>query len=207
MFAAEDLRFVAGETCYTRVSFIDDADGEQFAELLSRKREKTVRIGKALLSLSRVFAPGEHQLSLSIAPGQAIGIPSSSVGFRFMSPTGFKRENRQFFLPLPDLVFGSLLRKYRLLVDSYASPELEGIFPLIEIHSYRIASHAAKLKNDRILRGFCGEMAYSFQNLPDAESETLSMLATFGFFTGVGYKTTQGMGEVLPFWKESKETV
>ncbi|MDR2137305.1 MAG: CRISPR system precrRNA processing endoribonuclease RAMP protein Cas6 [Synergistaceae bacterium] len=202
-FTTEDLRFVPGETCYTRVSFVDDTDGNQFAELLSQKRKKTVRVGKTLLSLSRFFAPGEHQLSLSLLPGQVIGIPSSSMGFRFLSPTGFKKDDRQFFLPLPELVFGSLLRKYRLLVDPDFCPALEAIFPQVEIHSYHLASHASKLRSNRILRGFCGETAYSFQNLSDTESAILSMLATFGFFTGVGYKTTQGMGEVVPFWQES----
>jgi CRISPR/Cas system endoribonuclease Cas6 (RAMP superfamily) len=88
-------------------------------------------------------------------------------------------------------------------VDPDFYPELEAIFPHIEIHSYKIASHASKLRSDRILRGFCGETTYSLQNLSNAASEALSILATFGFFTGVGYKTTQGLGEVFPFWVQS----
>jgi CRISPR-associated endoribonuclease Cas6 len=129
---------------------------------------------------------------------------SSNLGFRFLSPTGFKRDDRQFFLPLPELVFGSLLRKYRLLVHPDFYPELETIFPQIRVHSYNIANHAAQLRNNRILSGFCGETAYSFENLSDAESDALLVLAILGFFAGVGYKTTQGMGEVLPFWRELK---
>jgi CRISPR-associated endoribonuclease Cas6 len=202
-FAAEDLSFSPGEIGYARVGFVDDAKGGQFAELFQKRQGMTVRLGQALFSLSRVFLPGEHELSLALAPEQLIAdAPPFEAGLRFVSPTGFKRNNRQFFLPLPELVFGGLLRKWRLFVDTNAWAELEAVLPQVEIHNYRIESHAVKLKNDRILRGFCGETEYSFPNLPDDARTTLSALAAFAFFVGVGYKTAQGMGEVLPFWRE-----
>jgi CRISPR-associated endoribonuclease Cas6 len=127
------------------------------------------------------------------------------MGFRFLSPTGFKRDNRQIFLPLPELVFGSLLRKWRALLEPGAWSGVENALPRIEIQSYRIQSHAVKLKadagrkSDRILRGFTGETEYSFRALTGTECEALSALSFFAFFAGVGYKTSQGMGEALPF--------
>ncbi|MDR1874004.1 MAG: CRISPR system precrRNA processing endoribonuclease RAMP protein Cas6 [Synergistaceae bacterium] len=203
-FVAEDLSFSPGEVAYARVAFVDDADGARFADLFQKRRGKTIRLQHALFSLSDVFRPGEHELALALTPAQIIRErPPSEAGFHFVSPTGFKRNSRQFFLPLPELVFGGLLRKWRLFLDADAWPGLEESLPQVEIHDYRIESHAVQLKNDRILRGFCGEVEYSFSSLPDAERAALSALAAFALFVGVGYKTSQGMGETLPFWRDA----
>ncbi|GHV37304.1 hypothetical protein FACS1894187_13690 [Synergistales bacterium] len=205
IFSAEDLCFMSDEAGYARISFIHDANGEQFAKLLQKRQGKTVRVGHAIFSLSHVFLPGEHEQSLALAPERLTLTPNfspSETGLHFVSPTGFKRNNRQFFLPLPELVFGSLLRKWRILVNPDAWPEIETVFSEVEIQSYRTESHAVKLKNDRIQRGFCGKTEYSFRNLTEPQRSALSALATFAFFSGIGYKTSQGMGEVLPFWRE-----
>ncbi|GHV28347.1 hypothetical protein FACS1894167_05100 [Synergistales bacterium] len=203
-FTTENLTFSPGEAAYARVAFTCDSDGERFSELLQKWRGKTVRVEHSVFEVFRIFHPGEHKHALALTPEQLISAkPSlSDTGLRFVSPTGFKRNNHQFFLPLPELVFGGLLRKWRALIAPDAWPELETVFPQIEIKNYRAESHAVKLKSDRILRGFCGETEYSLQNLTDSEHIALSALAMFAFFVGVGYKTSQGMGETLPFWRE-----
>ncbi|MDR1510144.1 MAG: CRISPR system precrRNA processing endoribonuclease RAMP protein Cas6 [Synergistaceae bacterium] len=205
-FVTEDRFFPAGEDAYFRVSFIDDADGWQFAELFSKRRGNTIRVEKAIFSLSRLFLPGEHTLSLAATPEHIKSSRASSeAAFRFLSPTGFKRDGRQFFLPLPELVFGGLLRKWRALVEPQAWPGVEDVLARIEIQNYRIRSHAVNLKadaerkTDRILRGFTGETEYSLRGATGAEHEVMSTLSAFAFFSGVGYKTSQGMGETLPF--------
>jgi CRISPR-associated endoribonuclease Cas6 len=204
-FIAEDVFFSIDETAYARVSFIDDAEGERFAEFLRGRHGETIRVGKALFSISDVHLPGEHALSLALTPGQlASRFSSFEAGLRFISPTGFKRNNRQFFLPLPELVFGGLLRRWRALVDADAWPGLEHAFAQVAIQNYRLESHSVKLRSDRVQRGFCGETEYSFHSLADAERDALSVLSAFAFFSGVGYKTSQGMGEVLPFWRARK---
>jgi len=202
-FTAGDLDFSTGESAYARVGFIDDEAGKRFAELVRMRQGKTVRLGKAFFSFSRVFMPDEHELSLALTAAQ-LEVHSPAAGFRFVSPAGFKRNNRQFFLPLPELVFGSLLRKWRLHVKPDAWPGLEAVLPEIEIQNYRIESHAVRLRTDRIIRGFCGETEYSFRSLPEPEQRALSTLAAYAFFSGVGYKTSQGMGEVLPFLRQQK---
>ncbi|MDR0653277.1 MAG: CRISPR system precrRNA processing endoribonuclease RAMP protein Cas6 [Synergistaceae bacterium] len=205
-FAADDLSFSSGEEAYFRVSFVDDADGGRFAELFGKRLGHTVRVEKAIFSLSRLFLPGEHALSLAMTSEQIkSGFTSAEMGFRFVSPAGFKRDGRQIFLPLPELVFGGLLRKWRAFVEPGAWQGAEDAITRIEIQSYRIQSHAVKLKadaerkTDRILRGFTGETEYSLRGITDAGHEAMSALSAFAFFSGVGYKTSQGMGETIPF--------
>jgi CRISPR-associated endoribonuclease Cas6 len=203
-FSAEDMVFSTGDSAYARITFMDDEIGRQFAEFIQKRQGKTIRVEKALFNLSHIFLPGEHELAIALTPAQLppqYQIPVA--GLRFVSPAGFKRNNRQFFLPLPELVFGGLLRKWRLHVEPDAWLGLETALPQIEIQNYRLESHAVQLRSDRIIRGFCGETEYSFRGFSESEQQALSALAAFSFFSGVGYKTSQGMGEVFPFWREN----
>jgi hypothetical protein len=197
-----DLTFGMGERGVFRVSFVEDAEADAFAGIVSRRMGETVRLGSAFFKLERMLTPGQHPLALSIPLGRALAHRSGdSIAFRFVSPTGFKRDGKQFFLPLPELVFGDLLRKYRKFAGGPILPDtdtdtLAGRF---ELTRYNIRSHASKLRNDRIIRGFRGEAEYLAQNLSEPERQLASSLAALAFFTGIGYKTTQGMGETLPF--------
>lgn len=141
-------------------------------------------------------------MALGLSPEQLIpSAPTDSAGLQFVSPTGFKRDGRQLFLPLPDLIFGSLLRRWRLLLDPEGWPGFEEALPRITLQNYCAESRAVKLRQDRIVRGFCGEAEFTLPGSDGPERSALSALAGLAFFTGVGYKTTQGMGEVWPFWR------
>jgi CRISPR-associated endoribonuclease Cas6 len=198
-----DLEFRRGEAACFRVSFVYDSEADEFAELLSRRLGETVRLGRAQFKLHKILTPGEHPLAVSF-PLRHSGLFQTSdiTGFRFISPTGFKRDGKQFFLPLPELVFGDLLRKWARFAGEPPVAEPENLISRMEITRYNLRSHAAKLRNDRIFRGFCGEVEYSANRLTEDERAFISALASMAYFTGVGYKTTQGLGEVLPFQRE-----
>ncbi len=99
-------------------------------------------------------------------------------------------------------MFGDLLRKWRLFMEPDAYPGLEEALSGIEIQNYRIESNVARLRSDRIFRGACGSVEYSFSLLSEYEQIALNTLAGFAFFTGTGYKTSQGMGETWPYWRQ-----
>ena len=201
-FAADDLHFSRGATARARVSFIRDADGARFEALLRPREGTDVRLGTAFFVLDRLLCPGEDEMALGLSPEQLIpSAPTDSAGLQFVSPTGFKRDGRQLFLPLPDLIFGSLLRRWRLLLDPEGWPGFEEALPRITLQNYCAESRAVKLRQDRIVRGFCGEAEFTLPGSDGPERSALSALAGLAFFTGVGYKTTQGMGEVWPFWR------
>lgn len=200
-FGTEDLHFVRGATARARVSFIRDTDGDRFESLLRPRQGTTVRLGTSLFILESLLVPGEDELALSLSSTQLIpSTPPDSVGLHFVSPAGFKRDGRQFFLPLPELIFGGLLRRWRFFFGTEEWTGFEESLPHIELRNYRVESRAVRLKQDRILRGFCGEAEFALPGKIDSKA-TLSALAGLAFFTGVGYKTAQGMGEVWPFWR------
>ena len=201
-FAAEDLRFKRGALARARVSFIRDEDGTRFEALLRPREGTAVRLGTAFFALDRLLCPGEDEMALSLSPAQLVpSLPPESSGLRFVSPAGFKRDGAQFFLPLPELIFGSLLRRWRLLLEPDGWPGFEEALPRITLQSYRAESRAVRLRQDRIVRGFCGEAEFSLPGGSEYSNSALAALTGLAFFTGVGYKTAQGMGEVWPFWR------
>ncbi len=199
----KDLVFAPGGEAVFRIAFVHNHEGRAFASMLEHIRGKTIRIGNAgTFTVLNTALPGEHPLAISTNQEDLIfGETPDVVGFNFVSPAGFKRKGKQYFLPLPELIYGDLLRKWRLFFDPNAWPDLECLLPDLEYVHYRVESRAVRLCKDRILRGFEGNVEFAnFSKKNEKARRALVALGGLAFFTGVGYKTTQGMGQVLPFF-------
>ena len=132
--------------------------------------------------------------------------------FQFATPTFFKRGGGPAYpdlivpLPLPDLVFGSLLRNWnQFSPTSFIEANLlkEICSHHLEITHHRISSQLARLvfpRDDGTYRtttfpGFVGSCSFRLVELHDQTIiKTLNALADFAFFAGVGAKTTMGFG-------------
>jgi len=115
---------------------------------------------------------------------------SGDITLDFLSPTSFKQKQNIQTLPLPELVFDSLWRRWNV----YAPAELQ--FPAVEwqglISAYELKTHALKMEGGAEI-GATGWVRYRF---PDPEQARLAtILAHFAFFSGVGRKTAMGMGQ------------
>lgn len=114
-------------------------------------------------------------------------------------------------LPLPQYVFPSLARRWQAL----APPELAGVVQLERIERYVQADGALiedySLRPHRVhfsdhpQRGFVGSCTYFLRGQDEATAgsplsirQQLQMLAQMAFYTGIGYKTAMGMGQVRP---------
>jgi CRISPR-associated endoribonuclease Cas6 len=116
-------------------------------------------------------------------------LPQDPLELEFVSPTSFKQQQIIQPFPLPDLVFGSLLRRWNAL----APPDLH--FPNVQwqglVSAYDLKTHAMKMKSDEI--GSVGWVRYRFP-LPE-QARIATILARFACFAGVGRKTAMGMGQ------------
>ncbi|WP_298780149.1 CRISPR system precrRNA processing endoribonuclease RAMP protein Cas6 [uncultured Fretibacterium sp.] len=198
-FASEDFRLARGDVVRARVSFIHDEDGLCFESLLRPRAGTAVRLGTAFFVLDRLLCPGEDKLALGLSPAQLGSDGFGGPAIRFACRV---QEERTPVLPAPS---GADLRRaappMALFLDPAGWPGFEEVLPRIEVWSYRAESRAVRLRQDRIVRGFCGEAEFTLPGSGVPERTALSALVGLAFFTGVGYKTTQGMGEVWPFWK------
>jgi CRISPR-associated endoribonuclease Cas6 len=115
---------------------------------------------------------------------------SQDIQLDFLSPTSFKQKQGIQPFPLPELVFGSLHRKW----NAFASEELH--FPAIEwqglVSAFELKTHALKLEGGAEI-GAQGWVRYHFSDVEQAKIATI--LAHFACFAGVGRKTTMGMGQ------------
>ncbi len=117
--------------------------------------------------------------------------PLHTIELQFLSPTSFKQGQRIQPFPLPELVFGSLLRRW----NSFAPAALQ--FPVLEWQgltcAYDLKTQVLHLKGGAEI-GTTGWVRYEFPNPEQAKVATT--LAHFASLAGVGRKTGMGMGQV-----------
>ncbi|WP_088889834.1 CRISPR system precrRNA processing endoribonuclease RAMP protein Cas6 [Leptolyngbya ohadii] len=115
---------------------------------------------------------------------------SGDITLQFLSPTSFKQKQVTQPFPLPELVFGSLLRRW----NTFAPLDLQ--FSAIEwqgfVSAYELKTYAFKLEGGAEI-GAQGIVRYRFPNVEQARVATV--LAHFAQFSGVGRKTAMGMGQ------------
>lgn len=116
--------------------------------------------------------------------------PCDDLRLRFLSPTSFKVKQFTQPFPLPELVFGNLLRRW----NAFAPPELK--FSPVEwqglVSAYDLKTEDLKMKSP-IEIGAQGWVRYRF--LHPEQAKIATVLAHFAFFSGVGRKTAMGMGQ------------
>jgi len=115
----------------------------------------------------------------------------------FLSPTTFRSAGqRNLLFPRPSLVFGSLLAKWNAHAPASLSIDLrEEDLSRIRVSGYQLVTRMLDFGSYQEL-GFCGRVTYECHaDLPDGQVRALNALAAFAFFSGVGAKTTMGMGQ------------
>lgn len=190
----EKRREAPGRWCLFRVSFLSDELGRRFFSLLG---DAPLTLGKECpFGIRDIIGPGKHELCVHATPETLAAKASGTlVRLHFLAPTGFNRDGLQISLPLPELVFKSLLARWRRWIVPDAWPGLEEAFSSIRVERFALESRAVPLKQGSVYRGCRGYADYDFSLCGDAK-EPLGILASFALFAGVGYKTAQGMGQV-----------
>jgi CRISPR-associated endoribonuclease Cas6 len=111
------------------------------------------------------------------------------VELQFFTPTSFKQQQLIQTFPLPDCVFGSLLRRWNAFAPK--NMQLNEVQWQGCVSAYNLKSQTYKIKSNEI--GAQGWVRYRF---PDSEQAAIAtILAHFAFFAGVGRKTAMGMGQ------------
>ena len=128
--------------------------------------------------------------------------PAPRVELQFTTPTTFHSQGRSLPLPLPRLVFGSLLDRWNAFAPLRIDPEiLVVVEQACTIARYDLRTEAVPLGGGLQI-GFVGRCTYGLppgRGVRPADEyawRVLHLLANFAFFAGVGAKTTMGMGTV-----------
>jgi CRISPR-associated endoribonuclease Cas6 len=119
------------------------------------------------------------------------------VEMYFASPTTFRSSGRYVPLPLPELVFGSLLDRWQAFAPVALSPEVRRFAAAaVVVTRYALHSQCVRGKEDVMHIGFTGRVAFTALNRDRYWLSVLNLLAAYAFYSGVGYGTATGMGQV-----------
>ncbi len=160
----------------------------------------SLRLESAALRLSRVVTvPGgaESVVCSSFRALLAGAEPQRRLALRFLTPTTFRSAGkRNVNLPLPGLVLGSLLSRWNEFSPLPMPDRLREVATNdVLIARYDIETRVMDFGSYKEI-GFVGEAEYECP--PEVDDETcrlLSALVDFALYSGVGAKTTMGMGQ------------
>jgi len=143
--------------------------------------------------------------------------PQHHLTLNFITPTTFRSQTVNMPLPLPHLVFGSLLSRWVAFTPHRLRDLPQDQLDMFIAHHVMISQHDMKTAMLRGKQGgkeigFTGRITYEFapksdhllKHNPELEehlqreyawfARTLGLLADFAFYSSIGRKTTTGMG-------------
>lgn len=118
-----------------------------------------------------------------------------TFSIHFLTPTSFKTAGEYAIFPTTRLLFQSLMQKYsRLFPDFNTFDEelLDYISEHSKITSYRLQTSYFTIHQKKI-PAFLGRVTIKIKGASTLKAY-IKMLLTFGEFSGVGIKTSMGMG-------------
>lgn len=127
--------------------------------------------------------------------------PGATMQLQFLSPTAFKQGPGHLPLPLPYNVFSWPARVW----EAYGPPRTlpEGWIAWCEqnvfVVSHQIETATVNISRRETFTGFVGVVDFEAHQGSDAELAAWQALGQLAAFSGVGHKTTMGMGAVEMF--------
>ncbi len=195
-----DIHLQEGTPCWIRITCLDDATFCALADAVLRLLpEHTLDLAGcpvAVQSLDTV--PGGDPL-VDCTTFEALlddARPEAEFVLAFLSPTVFRSKGRRNVLfPEPQLAFGSLLARWNALAAHKLSLTPEQLPSLLRMGAYRLSTRLLNFGGYQE-SGFTGRCAYRVTDgQGQEEARLLNALASFALFSGVGAKTTMGMGQ------------
>ena len=122
--------------------------------------------------------------------------PDRHVTLELVSPTLFKTKERFFPLPLPELVFGSLLARWNAYAPIAFPPELgRYASECLAVGRFELSSRAAALNDNGARYGAVGKISYTATHYDRYWMSLVHTLAAYSLFAGVGKGTAMGLGQ------------
>jgi CRISPR-associated endoribonuclease Cas6 len=122
--------------------------------------------------------------------------PPPRLALRFASPTVFKSGGQHVPVPLPELVFGSLLDRWNAFAPVALPAEVRRFAQeCLALSRYQLRTQMTPLKAGGLRVGAVGAAQYTATHFDRYWMSLLGLLADFALFAGVGAQTTLGLGQ------------
>lgn len=128
--------------------------------------------------------------------GESTAQHMNEVTLEFASPTAFKSKELQVPLPLPSLVFGSLVDRWNHFSPVALPEQVRNFGELaVEVNQFDLRSVMVEQKNKSLRAGAMGTASYRAHYQDRYWLGLYQLLADFALFSGVGIQTATGMGQ------------
>lgn len=189
-------RWDGGELVW-RVSALTREAGEGILDPLKRASEVELRAIRAAFEVTR---SSQETVSLKSILDRVKQPGGGKVSLRFVTPTSFKSSGEYVIVPSIRLVVQNLLMHYGQVYEDdrerYADT-IEYMDRQVRITSYDLRSqYFGNVGAGRKLPAFVGRMTLD-AGASRTASGLLRMLLAFGEYSGVGIKTSMGMGGIV----------
>lgn len=202
----DGYRLRAGNRTALRLTLLDPALFTAFLQrLLAAGPDLRLRIGDVTFAVeSAIGAPGSHPwagYTTAAALRQAAGA-EPRIRMLFASPTAINlgekgpAKQRMVLTPIPQYVFAALRGTWNRLTGDEIPIEFEAwvadyVF-VREVRNWQTAVYQLKRGT---YPGGLGDVTFETLDTGSPDVRTLNLLANFAFYSGVGTKTTMGMGQ------------
>jgi CRISPR-associated endoribonuclease Cas6 len=181
-----------------------------FTRALLKQQANSLRLAQTQLSLLEVLGTSQSHpfagfSSFAQIAQQAQQQTAKSLGLRFLSPTAFSQGTRSngkpryALFPMPDLVFGSLSRRWNELCPPELSIQPEQLVAAIDETVVSMAEIKTRQfqhqQGKPMQKGFVGECFYELPKQPEL-AHVITQLIDAAFYLGLGIKTARSMGQV-----------
>lgn len=194
-----------GSPCWWKISLLDDQLFGQLSSLwLNINPSQPWHLGSADLQITSILGtPQSNQPWANACSYEQIYEEASDSDrcFRFAlcTPTAFRQHEYDSALPTRELIFNSLLSRWHkysgITLEDFP---MESIFPsYFNIRTEMVADSRSKFI------GCVGEIEYRlFGEVKPLQIKAANALAAFCLYSGIGRKTSMGMGIALRLVKE-----
>lgn len=188
-----------GNPCWWRISLLDDTLFHQLTQLwLNINPEHPWHLGPADLYITSILGTPQSTQPWANATNYAQIYADASddnrlIAFSFATPTAFRQGQYDTALPTRECVFHSLLNRWNKYSGiAFNDLPLESIFPsFVDIRSEILADSRSKFI------GIVGEVNYRLMGeIEPLAIKQINALADFALYSGIGRKTTMGMGMI-----------
>ncbi len=189
----------ASTPCWWRISLLDDTLFSKLTNLwLNLNPNQPWHLGPADLHITSIQGTPQSTQPWANASTYAQLYEQASdsdrlIKFTFTTPTAFRQGQYDTTMPTRECVFNSLLSRWNKHSGMEFSPTaLESIFPCyFNIYTEIVADSRSKFI------GFVGDVSYRLLGDVDPVAiKQINTLADFALYSGVGRKTTMGMGMI-----------
>jgi CRISPR-associated endoribonuclease Cas6 len=200
----QEMRLLAGQRYYVRITGLQEAVSRTLEACLLETRPATWELDNHPFRVEEVLCDPaadawsgrttyEALAARQLARSDAV---EPSVRLQFASPTAFKSGGMTVPVPLPGLVFGSLVERWNAFSPVTLSPDMRRYGEeVMAISQYNLRSAPVPQKAQGLRIGGVGEVTYRSLGSDRYWLGVMHMLADFALYGGVGAQTSTGMGQ------------